>query len=283
MNKLDKLRDIHMERIKRGKKYIEDSQKIIKHVSDVQRQIQSDEMALNLLSFFHEDVADKYAPMWLQKEENNNAYFEQIMPSFQDINFDRLSELPITTSGTVYMYASSIYEMETSSNINYVDLSKAKSILENYLQKLSREEYLPNRLELINTGLGEAFNIAIDSYNKNKAEVIGVDQVAIQLRDILQQVWGGLCDLARSKNTDPTKNLNHLELKKVNDRGLVAEILADHRISNDDLVNLLSDMESLHSTLSGLCKDPLSNDSEKLDNCYNQWIAILDRISVLVI
>jgi len=284
MNILDRLRDIYKKRIKKGWEYIEYAQRINKHITDVQRQIEADEISLRFIDSLPEELACEFAPRWLQREEKNNAYFEQIMPSFSNINnFDRLNELQITTSGTVYIYASSIYEMETDSNIGYVDLSKAKFILENYQQNLIREGYLQYRLELINKGLGEAFNIAIDSFNKCKAELVGIDQVAIQLRNTLDQAWGGLCEQARSKNNDPRRNTNNLQLKKDNDRELVADILADHRISKDELVCLLSDMYKLYSSLSALSKRKTPNDYKNLDDCYNQWIAILDRISVLVI
>ena len=112
-----------------------------------------------------------------------------------------------------------------------------------------------------------------------------MDQCAIQLRSVLQQVWGGLLNLAKSKNTNPRINTNDLALKKVKDREMVASFLKSETFSKVTLVNMLKEIYDLYYDLSAtnFGKNPLNSDFPLLKVYYGNWLSLLDAISGLVV
>jgi hypothetical protein len=66
----------------------------------------------------------------------------------------------------------------------------------------------------------------------------------MDLRAVLQQLWGGLVALARKKNAQTLKN--HTEMRKDADRIIVAECLIDDEIEKKKLISSLEIIASCH-------------------------------------
>jgi hypothetical protein len=136
---------------------------------------------------------------------------------------------------------------------------------------------LPPKLDKINRDLGKQFTVALASIEKAKTEISGVDIAAIHMRDVLQQIWGGLTLLARKKNSKRNRNL---EFKKTDDRIRIAEILGEDDSKKKKLVLLLDNMYALHLDLSDtdLTKNPLSNNLIRMNELFEKWILQIDDL-----
>jgi hypothetical protein len=143
-------------------------------------------------------------------------------------------------------------------------------------EEKSKKENLPPRLNKINEKLGDAFILAVKNYEKSQIELTLVHQSAMDLRAILQQLWGGLVALARKKNAQTLKN--HTEMRKDADRIIVAGCLIDDEIEKKKLISSLDIIARLYSDLSttNFGKNILGEDKEKLAEIYKLWILAID-------
>jgi hypothetical protein len=143
----------------------------------------------------------------------------------------------------------------------------------------AKKAELPAKLDSIQEDLGKMFTIAQKNVEKAKSGIVGVDQSAKQLRDVIQQLWGGLADLARKRGPAKYKR-RRLALKKIADRNIVVQCLADNEINAKKLTMLLSSMAKLHLDLSvgEFMKNPLTDDIERLESLYRRWILVIDDV-----
>ena len=113
----------------------------------------------------------------------------------------------------------------------------------------------------------------MDTFEKCKAEAIGVNLVAMQFRDILNQIWANLVAKAKKKNTNPKIKTSNLEMKNPLNRLLLVQIIIEDEDKRGILIRNLELLFSLYSKLSetNFGKNPLSRDLEKLVGYYEQW------------
>jgi hypothetical protein len=91
--------------------------------------------------------------------------------------------------------------------------------------------------------------------------------------------------MAKDKNKDLRRNTNDLQLRKEGDRNLVSEILASETFPQNRLNPLLSELYALHYKLSDtrFGKNLLNNEFPTLNIYCNEWLALLDAISGIVV
>jgi hypothetical protein len=138
---------------------------------------------------------------------------------------------------------------------------------------------LPPRLNRINRNLGKKFRVAQQSYDKAKNGIVGIDQAAIQFRDVLEQLWGGLVVLIRKK--EPRKyNKADLKLNATGKR-IAIECLAADTVSKQKLTNLLEIVSKIHNEISetDFGKNPLTKDMDKLTEVYDLWTTVVSDIA----
>jgi len=276
-------------RIKKTDKVTSSIKDLIDLVPILQRKKEDDQTSLEILNNLPKDIVEESAPRWLRLEEENDKSFYANLPAIPKVTQANVSELASTAGGTAtpYVYGAS-YILGTY-NLNWDDKPKwaenVDGIIGEHSKRIAQREYLPGRLDLINRDLGKAYVVALASYDKCRNGLVTVDQAAVQLRDILQQVWGGLSEMASNKNKDPKRNTKHLELKNEGNRDLVADILATEAFPKVRLTQLLSEMNSLSINISrtDFLKNPLNTDFPSLNNYFNQWISLLDGVSSIVL
>lgn len=148
----------------------------------------------------------------------------------------------------------------------------------------SRKSEIPKRLDELYMGLGEMFVIAQQSYIKAKNRTINVNLGATDLRNVLQQIWGGLVDCSPIRDPDKWHEIKRKQFKKQSHRKIVSECLTSNDLDKDKLELLLKNMYQLYSDLSvtEFGKNILSKDIAKLDEIYNRWIFQIDDLVNLV-
>jgi hypothetical protein len=258
-------------------------------VPSLQKLKEENETAMKIINSLPEDVAEEIAPRLLFREIQNDKILSVNIPSLPFLMPEALRVIESSTGGTISPYISSASAVVSSCTENRgskPDWTKYVTvIMDEYSAKVAQQNYLPERLQRINRDLGKQFNIALRSFNKCKNGIIKVNSVAIDLRDVLQQVWGGLSAMAKDKNKDLRRNTNDLQLRKEGDRNLVSEILASETFPQNRLNPLLSELYALHYKLSDtrFGKNLLNNEFPTLNIYCNEWLALLDAISGIVV
>jgi hypothetical protein len=135
---------------------------------------------------------------------------------------------------------------------------------------------LPGLLAQIRPDLGKVFSLANASVDQAKNSIIGSDQAAVRMRDVVEQLWGALADRAKGRCGDHQRTQN-LELKREANRHLVADCLSTAQ-SQKSLSALLDSLYSLHTDLSPESKNMLHHSAEKLESLHTRWILLLDAI-----
>ncbi len=159
-------------------------------------------------------------------------------------------------------------------------IEEVSIVFSDLAEEKSKKENLPSRLNKINKSLGDMFTIALQNYDKTKIGLGMVHQSAMDLRAVLQQLWGGLVDLARRINPVMTKN-HRFEMAKQGDRIFVVECLLTDEIEKKKLVSSLDISAKLYSDFSdgGFGKNLLGNDKERLNRLYKLWILTINDIA----
>jgi hypothetical protein len=117
-------------------------------------------------------------------------------------------------------------------------------VYNNLADDKAKKTQLPQRLERIQSNLGEMFKVAESSYEKAKGGILGVDQSAMQLRDVIQQLWGGVVNFTRER-VDKRYKGTRFSLRKEPHRNIIANALSVDDIGNKKLVTLLNTMDAL--------------------------------------
>ena len=268
--------------------YLNKTSKAVEAAPSVQRWKEGKETSLKILYGLPRDVAEEFSPIFMTWEDESDKVIKPNFPVIPGISplFIQAVE---SSSGSPTPYivnaTNTIISYEGSGNEDTSWIAGVTAVINEHTIKIKQESYLPLRLDKINSNLGEMYKIANDSVVKSQNSIIGIDQSAIQMRDVLEQVWGGLVRMARKKNEDPKVNMAYLEMKKPGDRDLVATLLTNAVFPKIKILELLSDAYSLHSKLSktNFGKNPLTKDFATLNLYYSQWITFLDSISGIVV
>jgi hypothetical protein len=258
---------------------------LVEAVPYIQRLKEDKEISLKILRGLPIDIAEELSPSLLALENKNDEAVKPILPVIQDISplFIKTVESSSGSATPYIVNATNIamdYQNPGLGNPDWIDFL-FETVTE-FIDKIQLEQELPNRLNKINTNLGEMFIKANESFVKSKNKIITVDQSAMHMRDVIQQVWGGLVAIARQKNLNQKVNVKiRLEIKTESHRRMVADVLANQFYSKTKLEELLNGASQLYYKLSdaNFGKNILGNDIEKLTIYHSQWIALLDGIS----
>lgn len=177
--------------------------------------------------------------------------------------------LPSEHSST--RWAFSQIEIESIDTVNkaYSELAEDKA----------KRQNLPPLLDKIKYKLGDEFLVTINNYDKAKSRIVGIDQSAIQMRDVIEHLWGGLVNLART--VGPPK-YNDVKLK-IDQKGkmIVVNCIISDVIEKRKLILLLDNLSNIKSEISdsNFGKNPLTDDMNKLEDIYHRWILVISDIA----
>ncbi len=288
MSDLDNLEKKLKRDVSLSNDYLKKASKIAEAVPSMQRWKDRKETSLKIVQGLPKEVAEELAPSLLTWEDENDKAIKLHLPVLPDTSQLFINAVD-SSSGSITPYivnaTNTIFAYESSVDENTDWIAGVKETITQHTLMIQQEGYLPSRLQKINNNLGTMYKIANDSVLKSQNNIIGIDQSAIQMRNVLEQVWGGLVDIARKKNSNPTINMKYLEMKKLGDRELVATLLSTNLFPKLKILELLSKLYDLHQKLSDrqFGKNILARNLPRLISYHNQWITLLDDISGLVI
>lgn len=252
-------------------------------IPHVQERKKETEVKLTFVKLIPDDVFVEYEDYLYDLQMNDEQQANQYTPTLPNITPTTIRHVTSGSSST------SAYSEIHNMVVNFGGIGKywdtewrepISTAFTDLAEEKARKKYLPESLNKIQPNLGEMFNVVIESVEKAKSEVVGVDQAAVQMRDVIEELWGGIANIAREKGPKYYKKIR-LELRKQRSRDIVVECLAnDDGIKAKKLVTLLNSMTKLHSDLSQkeLTKNPLGKDINRLDTIYGRWILIIDDV-----
>lgn len=251
-------------------KQAKDISDAVPYLQDRQREIKT---LLYAVEQMPEDVLDEFTPKLLGLYQPSLASFGCILPDLPSLDSNLYSALGST--GTASVYHAAIISINEGGAISPW-LQSAKTAFEELAEHKSKKATLPLKLNTIHTQLGKIFRSAVDSFEKSKVDIVGLDQAASRLRDFIQQLWGALTELTRAKCNDQFGTRRY-ELKKPAHREIVAHCLA---ISGHEkqLLIILDEFFSLYQKLSPISKDALFRDTDLLSGLYTQWLLDIDDL-----
>lgn len=220
-----------------------------------------------------EDVAEEIAPKLLTMQRESFQLFQSRIPKIAQFHFNLSTNS--TSSGTA-----SIYQSEISSLYkNYPTETWAKDSLESFDQlanEKATKSSLLIKLGSIDANLPAFFSAAVDSYGKSKSHIVGLDNAAMRIRDLIQQLWGAL--VARAQQNCGTKiGKNRLALSRSADREKVSLCLANPN-NKKELLLVLNQFSELWLDISGPAKDPMFSDQKSLEDFYTRTILQIDAL-----
>jgi hypothetical protein len=251
----------------------------IKLWSDVAPHIQSRktelQSLLDILNGLPQDILDELAPALLQIQRESRTRFEFSMPPIYAP--DPNKTIIYSSSGTSSAYATMIISaLDINPHPEWA--TKALTKLHELAQDRARRAELPAKLANIDSDLPTTFAAALDSYDKAKSRIVGLDSSVMRMRDLIEHVWRGLTSKAQANCQDIR---NHLELKKPAHRQEVAQCLAQ----DTKAAHLLQHLEELHQLFSDMSKpgkDPSFDNSQLADEYFTRLILQLDSLFIWI-
>ncbi len=270
--------------IKEYDKSLERANKFTKIISTIQMNKEAAEAKFNMIYAMPEDIIEELYPRLSLQQSRTNEYLTGPLGLIPDINEKQfttdLNAINSTTSFTEVILT--IVNSESNEKTKPDWINDVSSVIEEHVKNVSHRENIPQRLIKLFPNLDDLFLIAIESIDRCKAGNLKISTGAMDLRAVLNQIWGNLVHIARKNYSGNA--VTSLEFKKEYDRNLVAEILTNSETQRKKLVESLHLAYSLFSQLSesNFGKNLIGKDLERLISIYNQWLLVINDITEMV-
>ncbi|MBE0573434.1 hypothetical protein IH575_00825 [Candidatus Dojkabacteria bacterium] len=272
--------------------YLKKAKDITDLVSDVEQKKEEAETKLLFVNSMPEPILSELGGILFVFQKHDEEQLKLHLPVLPTITPETsryMSTGTSTSSGyfdiiQTYRHSDAVIQSteETFPAIDPESVSKVYIAFTDLADKKSKKTSLPPVLDRINKDLGSKFIVAQQSYEKAKNGIVGIDQSAIQLRDILEQLWGGLVNLVRQK--DPRKYKGSGLNLDTKGKAIVVANLATDEINAKKLTLLLETVSTIKYQLSetNFGKNPLTKDLDKLTKLYNEWMLVVTDIADFV-
>jgi hypothetical protein len=258
--------------------------------ADAEEANKKDEAKLYFVEHIPEEILDERGEALFLFETHDEERLINQLPNLAEVTSSLRTHIHSGTADpSEYLSITQSYRRSTAIDSSYIlpfsqeqtdKIEQVYQVFSDLADETARKERLPENLNRINAELGEKFTITVRNYQKAKAEIVGIDQSAIQMRSILEQLWGGMIILAR-KNIPNAYQDSRFALQKENHRKIVAEALASDEFERKNLILSLDKMASLSKTFSNtnFGRNQAAKDIEKLNDSYKVWILTIDDIA----
>lgn len=261
--------------------FLDKTRKLVELVPYVQERRRDVEAVRKIVENAPDDVLDEAGSALLEGHRFDEQRAERLVGLVAPVSLVLIEQMATGTSVV------SEYIQMTNSVIDETSPAPWSVPFRQSVEKIAAEKAkkksLPPRLDMINHDLGEKFTKTQRSVEKARADIIGVDQAVKRMRDILQQLWGGLGELARKRGPrrERRRGLKHGREK---DQVFVSRQLLDDERGQKRLMRLIGILSKMKGDLSDtdFMKNPLSDDVVRMNEIYERWVILIDDIVDLV-
>ena len=255
--------------IKRYNNFLKGAAVISSMVPGVERRKKEAEARLLFFNHMPDSIIDEFGDKLYEDQKHNEEQARLHVPGLPSVNRESIRVLSTgTTSSSDYLEITQTYRHSAALDNSHegilhfqgqsepLEVKMVNDAFVKLADERTKSRTLPPRLNRINKKLGKKFRVAQQSYDKAKNGIVGIDQSAIQLRDVLEQLWGGLVVLIRKINP---RKYNKADLKlNATGKSIAIECLAANYINKKKLTDLLEIVSKIHDEISTACTS-LSN------------------------
>jgi hypothetical protein len=277
-------------KIEKRKKFIKNVKELTDLAADAEERNKEDEAKLFFVDHMPEPILVERGQPLILFEKHDEERLNRYLPDFSQITTEARNYIIAsgTTDSSSYAEIVETYRLSGGETHPYTggftpfemkSIDEVSDVFTSLAEEKAKKENLPPRLNKINENLGEMFTIALQNYEKTNIGLGMVHQSAMDLRAVLQQLWGGLVALAREKDPASTKS-HRFEIAKQGDRIFVVECLIADEVEKKKLISSLDILAKLYSDFSrgDFGKNLLGDDKEKLNGLYKLWILTINDI-----
>ena len=220
-----------------------------------------------------DDLIEEHADRLIRSEEGAIKKLDlastRLVHTVENVRFNVNS-----TSGSVSGFVDLAYDSSRISELLSPALQLAISEYEKIAEDKARKSDLPEKLNKVNDHLGEMFLEAVKNVEIGRANVLRVNKAMVDMRSVLDQLWGGLVAEYRKRKIGVRGSEVGKEITKPSHRDEIAEALSVDIQTKQAWVTLLESISQLNSELSRTeqLKNPLNEDVAKLNEFYTRWI-----------
>ncbi len=290
MSKKDEWKKSLENKIEKRKEFIKNVKELTKVAAEAEERNKEDEAKLFFVEHMPDSILlERGQPLFLF-EKHDEEQLNKYLPGLSQITGEARKYINISGNSTSSAYAeiASTYRLseavappftESFTPIELKSIDEVSIVFSNLAEEKAKKENLPPRLDKINENLGDMFTIAVQNFEKTNIGLGMVHQSAMDLRAVLQQLWGGLVALAREKDPATTKK-RRFEMTKDGDRIFVAMCLIVDDVEKKKMISSLDILAKLYSDFSegNFGKNLLGDDKEKLNGLYKLWILTINDI-----
>jgi len=290
MSKKEEWKKALENKIEKSKEFIRNVKELTQVASEAEERNKEDEAKLFFVEHMPEPILiERGQPLFLF-EKHDEEQLNRYLPGLSQITADARKYINTSGTSTSSAYAEIVRTYRLSeagispftegfTPIEVKSIEEVSIVFSELAEEKAKKENLPPRLNKINENLGDMFTIASQNYKKTNIGLVMVHQSAMDLRAVLQQLWGGLVSLARGKNPAGTKS-HRFEMAKQGDRIFVVECLIVDEVEKKKLISSLDILAKLYSDFSAsdFGKNLLGDDNEKLNGLYKLWILTINDI-----
>lgn len=263
-------------------KAIDESFKKIKEVVDSEPKLHERKMEAEAFNVLLEhasdvDIEEMYGKL-LPIQERDKQSYTLLNSQLGEVN-KVFNQVYVNTSGTTSASVEIAYK-QVEIVRPYMLAEPVRLAYQEIADYKSRKVEIPKRLAVLRPDLGKMFLSVHDTVIKAKNKTITVKQAISDMRDVLNQVWANLANLAATKYPDKWKGISSKQFKNIDHHKLIAECLMNNPINKGKFELLLNNMYSLFTDMSqtSIGKNPLSEDYDKLEEFYSRWIIHIDGV-----
>ena len=256
-------------------KAIDEALKNIKEVVDSEPKLHERKMeaeAFNVLLEYASDVEiEEIYGKLLPIQERDEKSYTLLNSQLSEVN-NVFNQVYFNTSGTTSASAEIAYT-QVEVVRPYVLVEPVRLAYKAVADYKSRKVEIPKGLEMLRPDLGRMFSSVHDTVIKAKNKAITVKQAVSDMRDVLNQVWANLANLAATKYPEKWKGISSKQFKNLDHHKIVAECVMTDPLSKGKFELLLNNMYNLFTDMSqtSIGKNPLSEDYDKLEEFYSRW------------
>ena len=251
--------------------------------SIIQERKQEVEVKLEIAKNVPDDIIEEIYPGLLDIQLREEKLLDDKVSHFVQAS-DVIMLSMSSSTGTFSAYQPIVFDPHQSDLNIYPNMDKVKDKYDSLAKDKSRKKETPKKLFNISADLGDMYVVVRNSVDKQKGGLINVNQAVMDMRNVLQQIWGALAQKAKEGKPEKWHGIQHKEFKKQKHRSIVADCLTDNNLDEDKLLILLNNMYGLFTEMSptDLSKNPLSKDVDGLNILYVKWIVQIDDLVNIV-
>jgi hypothetical protein len=283
MSRKQKLIDLKRKKIENIDKMASSVKELTELMGPAQELKRDTETDISFLEVAPDDLIEEHADRLILLEEGEVEKLGYASQALEDATRNMFIGIS-STSGSGSAIVDLAYSTRRIPRTFSPAMREVITQYETIAEDKARNSDLPKKLNKINYRLGDRYIEAMKNVELGRAQIINVNKAMVDMRAVLDQLWGGMVAEYRRRNIGVRGSEQGKEITKPSHRDEIAEALSTDTQTKQSWVLLLESISQLQKELSDTeqLKNPLNVDVAKLNEFYSRWITQLnDTVNLL--